>query len=129
MQSPGNPVANLGLMVLPWSFQDINMTDNPLGALGMRSLLRLLSRKENALKHFQSDGCHLARNMPVWQGRSRNICRYDILKLCWNLSSRHFLLLPYLSFGAIALRFAGGTNVNHWYWYPSFVEGRLFGTV
>ena len=64
------------------------MTDNPLGALGMRSLLRLLSRKENALKHFQSDGCHLARNMPV-QGCSE--------------------------LGAVALRFAGGTNVNHWY--------------
>ena len=26
-------------------FQDIDMTDNPLGALGMRSLLRLLSRQ------------------------------------------------------------------------------------
>lgn len=40
------------------TLKDINMTDNPLGALGMRSLLRLLSRKENALKHFQSDGCY-----------------------------------------------------------------------
>ncbi|CAK9111135.1 unnamed protein product, partial [Durusdinium trenchii] len=38
--------------------QDLNMTDNPLGALGMRSLLRLLSRQQNALKHFQSDGCY-----------------------------------------------------------------------
>jgi len=40
------------------TLKDINMTDNPLGALGMRSLLRLLSRKENALKHFESDGCY-----------------------------------------------------------------------
>lgn len=48
--------------------QDINMTDNPLGALGMRSLLRLLSRKENALKHFESDGCHLAVQLSAFCG-------------------------------------------------------------
>ena len=48
--------------------QDINMTDNPLGALGMRSLLRLLSRKENALKHFESDGCHLAVQLSAFGG-------------------------------------------------------------
>lgn len=40
------------------TLKDLNMTDNPLGALGMRSLLRLLSRQQNALKHFQSDGCY-----------------------------------------------------------------------
>ena len=59
--------------------QDINMTDNPLGALGMRSLLRLLSRKENALKHFQSDGCCLAavRQLvsPLYEAR---ICKNGI---------------------------------------------------
>ena len=49
------------LLVRPsYSQQDLNMTDNPLGALGMRSLLRLLSRQQNALKHFQSDGCYLS---------------------------------------------------------------------
>lgn len=34
------------------------MTDNPLGAMGMRNLLRLLSRKSNALIHFESEGCY-----------------------------------------------------------------------
>lgn len=40
------------------TLKDIDMTDNPLGALGMRSLLRLLSRQTNTLSHFRSEGCY-----------------------------------------------------------------------
>eukprot|EP00931_Biecheleriopsis_adriatica_P073498 TRINITY_DN4776_c1_g2_i1.p1 TRINITY_DN4776_c1_g2~~TRINITY_DN4776_c1_g2_i1.p1 ORF type:complete len:1515 (+),score=303.88 TRINITY_DN4776_c1_g2_i1:282-4547(+) len=37
--------------------RSINISHNPLGSLGLRSLLRLISRKSNFLKHFEAEGC------------------------------------------------------------------------
>lgn len=36
----------------------LNLAQNPLGTLGMRSILRLLSRNWTGLMHFETDGCH-----------------------------------------------------------------------
>ena len=36
---------------------DLNISDNPLGVIGMRSLIRLLSRDEAGLLRFNCDGC------------------------------------------------------------------------
>mmetsp|Transcript_66995 Transcript_66995/g.157172 ORF Transcript_66995/g.157172 Transcript_66995/m.157172 type:complete len:1075 (+) Transcript_66995:240-3464(+) len=35
----------------------LNLAQNPLGSLGLRSLLRLLSRESNEIRHFDADGC------------------------------------------------------------------------
>eukprot|EP00930_Biecheleria_cincta_P035389 TRINITY_DN24342_c0_g2_i1.p1 TRINITY_DN24342_c0_g2~~TRINITY_DN24342_c0_g2_i1.p1 ORF type:complete len:1419 (-),score=214.24 TRINITY_DN24342_c0_g2_i1:1039-5295(-) len=39
------------------NLKSLVLSENPLGSLGMRSLLRLLSRKTNALLRFDSEGC------------------------------------------------------------------------
>ena len=30
---------------------------NPLGTLGLRSMLRLMARKDNLIRHFDAEGC------------------------------------------------------------------------
>jgi len=37
--------------------KDLDVSQNPLGIVGMRSILRLLSRDESGLLHFECDGC------------------------------------------------------------------------
>lgn len=36
---------------------EVNVSQNPLGVLGMRSMLRLLARDYSSLVHFNADGC------------------------------------------------------------------------
>lgn len=37
--------------------RNINISQNPLGSLGLRSMLRLLARKNNQIRHFDAEGC------------------------------------------------------------------------
>jgi len=37
--------------------RSINISQNPLGILGLRSMLRLMARKENEIRHFDAEGC------------------------------------------------------------------------
>ncbi|CAJ1367381.1 unnamed protein product [Effrenium voratum] len=37
--------------------KNINIAQNPLGCLGFRSLLRLMARQFNNIRHFDADGC------------------------------------------------------------------------
>eukprot|EP00931_Biecheleriopsis_adriatica_P060178 TRINITY_DN36128_c0_g1_i1.p1 TRINITY_DN36128_c0_g1~~TRINITY_DN36128_c0_g1_i1.p1 ORF type:complete len:1545 (-),score=286.62 TRINITY_DN36128_c0_g1_i1:46-4680(-) len=39
------------------SMRSVNLSHNPMGALGLRSLLRLISRNSACLKFFDSEGC------------------------------------------------------------------------
>ncbi|CAJ1428336.1 unnamed protein product [Effrenium voratum] len=73
------------------ALKDIDMTDNPLGALGMRSLLRLLSRAQNALKHFRSDGCYQGITAMMEEGQGCQVYSFT------NPGSRYVLDLsrPY----------------------------------
>ncbi|CAE8610347.1 unnamed protein product [Polarella glacialis] len=40
----------------------LHVSENPMGVLGIRSLLRLVSRASNALVHFDFEGCHNGGN-------------------------------------------------------------------